>query len=1006
MEEGNSWEIPGLFQRITTNVDGERTATITSMEKYYNRRIQRTKEEREKLKEIIQQQMDIIDVMEITNNDLKAKEVKEPEKIDNEDYEKYSKMTTDQYSSILKTAADFSEFFNHFPLVFSKILDNDFSIDINKIGETIQQFPTEKRNNFYDEYFRDIRDIIQLSTITKQLLMVSNELELDEIIGSQFPQIFGFQRVIMFRFDEHDSMLTVIKQKLSMRYKLLDGLIEKAAKTGNRFFVSNLSKNAKRDDFIVLGKSQNMWIVPLQGIPYLLIFYDKKEEITAKKDLIITYYSKVIYQSFSIINLRDKRIARVADFQNITDAIVKLSAIGDMKNFLKILQRSLESLFDCESVRLFRVRRHRSSLTKYGADKPYNIIVPIGTGIVSNVIVELDSIIIDSPELSISFDQRTDRAESDKRTNSMMVVPVFEGKRVKWIVAMYNKKGKQSFNKNDRFPATIFAKSLNSLISSVLVTSSINEQMRDSSRDIKDTEKLLSFISKVKDVTNLSQISKDAIKHLDKLISYDDATIYTADFEHMRLDGTGNDAMYSHVISYRDQDPAMKYMLTQTISMYANKVMFCPLISKQGRTKGMFVIRSTRQDKQTKQNTQSFLRTPYQIKGSSQSKIVKKLSGLAQHQLALHTTMIPSRIRNIVTEWSTILSTLTTASKIHRKLLLILSSFKRFAESNTDLSPTFNFMYTTMLSSAFADYPEKSMLLILGNEYEMQFSRMIITGIQSKSYIQIQSIPSIKEDAFKKPDKSVMYNTHGLDSFSLDEVFVLPIFVDIASTFGITEFLGLNNDEVAGLVKKVRSYTKTQGFRSWRMTLDHVQFCFFFISTMGITNKLTGVQKTALFLFFLCYYAEPFEINKRFLIQSKGRNQTSVRAFILCDSIGKLQTRKQISLMDCLSELDKCDLIESSGTSNVPLLIALVSKFSYCMREEDVSKELCKMRFKEELADDPPEIAEEIGKSILDFENRNILQPSFGELCRLGYSVDSTRKILADNMSVLTRFSI
>jgi len=64
-----------------------------------------------------------------------------------------------------------------------------------------------------------------------------------------------------------------------------------------------------------------------------------------------------------------------------------------------------------------------------------------------------------------------------------------EEKRVKWIIAMYNKKGKQSFDNNDVIPAKIFAKSLNSLISSVLVTSNINEQMRDSSSDIKDMKK-------------------------------------------------------------------------------------------------------------------------------------------------------------------------------------------------------------------------------------------------------------------------------------------------------------------------------------------------------------------------------------------------------------------------------------------------------------------------------------------------------------------------------------
>ena len=579
-----------------------------------------------------------------------------------------------------------------------------------------------------------------------------------------------------------------------------------------------------------------------------------------------------------------------------------------------------------------------------------------------------------------------------------------EEKRVKWIIAMYNKKGKQSFDNNDVIPAKIFAKSLNSLISSVLVTSNINEQMRDSSSDIKDMKKLISFISKVKDISNLDRISKDAIKHLEKLISYDDANIYTADFDHMRLDGTGDDAMYSHVISYRDQDPTMKYMLTQTISMYANKVMFCPLINKQGRTNGMYVMRSTRQDKQMKQNTISFLRNPFQTKGSSQSKIVKKLSGLAQHQLAMHTTMIPSRVRNIVTEWSTILSTFTIGSKIHQDLMLILSSFKRFADSSSDLSPTFNFMYATMLSSLFAAYPEKSITLILGDECEMQFSRMIIAGMQNKSFIQIQSIQNTDEYPYKKPDKSFIYNTHGIDSFSIEEVFVLPILVDIAVTYGITEFLDINEDQIAGIIRKVRSFTKTQGFRSWRMALDHVQFYFFFISTMGVTNKLTGVQKTALYLFFLCYYSEPYEVNQRFFIQNKAMGQVSVCAFILCDTIGKLQTRKQILLMDCLSELDKCALIESAGTSDVTLLIALISKFSYCMREENVSKELCKMRFKEELVDDPPEMAEEIGKSILDFEYRTILQPSFGELCRLGYSIDLARKILSDNMTVLTRF--
>jgi hypothetical protein len=31
--------------------------------------------------------------------------------------------------------------------------------------------------NFYDEYFRDLRDTVQATVITRQLLMVKNELD-------------------------------------------------------------------------------------------------------------------------------------------------------------------------------------------------------------------------------------------------------------------------------------------------------------------------------------------------------------------------------------------------------------------------------------------------------------------------------------------------------------------------------------------------------------------------------------------------------------------------------------------------------------------------------------------------------------------------------------------------------------------------------------------------------------------------------------------------------------
>lgn len=989
------WQLPNLMTHFTQNVDGERVATLQSIEQYYNRRIIREKEEIIQLKNLIDQQFLVIERLNIKDSDLRHKTKKDPEKNLSDEYEQYTSEQTDKYSSVLKEENNFKEFLTHHPYASATLLDPAFNLDSNKTGETIQQFLTDKRNNFYTNLFVEINSASNYFNYYNNFLSSANYLDFSEKIGSELASIFKFKRAILFNYNKKASQISVNKQRLTMNYSLDKGLIKDAAETGKRYFIQKLSKNAGSDDFAILGRSDNIWVVPIPELSNVIILYDTEEVVTASKDLLISNIIEILKHTKSFVDIREQHLSYLADYQLMNDELIKLSSIGDMRSFLQLLTRNLESSFECEAVKLIRIRRNRNSMTKYGMSKEDNVITPLSTGLCSSSFLHQKTKIFENPELLSEFDRRVDRAERSIKSKSMMSVPVFtldSSKRVKWLLVFYNKKRTNGFSEKDQFRAEIFAEFFVSLAKNVLLTAKMNEKLRDTTTEVKEMRMKQKFVSKVQKVTDIEEITTNLTENTKELLDYDILSTHIADYKHWRLDGLGIDGRISRPINSRDSNPTMRFMLTRSLAICSSSPqVYSPLIDSSDRVVGILVLKSSKQPKQERNLGASFLRTNLMLKQISNAKVVKELSGLAQHQLAQFSTMVPRRTRAVVESYSKLLSKFVEMDKNLRENHIKSDTLIRFSMNYNDFPPEFNRKFISAISSITGHKPIYNDDILSIDEGNLM-SRIFSAGFKCKNLVKMEV--SERQSNYVKPTATILYLTHSFDQRVLDDTQIVNVLVDIASDFEVLEFFGCDRKTFCDFIQKVRSFTNNNGFRNWRLSFDHLHFCFFLMHSFNAVSKMTPTEKAALYCHFLCLYSNPFEADDL---------QVSVKVFALCNLISNLETRKIMSFMDLLTKLDDSDKSEVIGSSNAAVLMAALSRYSYIGRDTERAQKYCEMRFSEELHDEPKEFFNDLMKSIIDVETKVVVFPALAELLRVGFETDPMKKIITDIMNILTK---
>lgn len=991
------WQLPNLMTQFTQNVDGERVAVLQSIEQYYNRRISREKDEILNLKALIDQQFLVIERLNIHDTDLRHKTKKEPEKTQSDEYKYYKTEETNEYIKYLQEANDFSDFFSHHPFMSAVILDPNFSLDMNNCGEAIQQFLTDKRNNFYKYLFEEINYMSKYFIYFNIFLNMSNFLEFSEKISSELVDIFNFKRVIVFDYDKELSQISVNKQRLVLNYSLEKGLIKNSIETGKRYFIQKLSKNAGSDDFAILGRSDNMWVVPIPELANIIILYDTEELVTASKDLLMSRLIEIIKKSHSIVEIREEHLATLSDYQLASDELIKLASIGDMRNFLQLLTKNLESSFECEAVRLIRIRRNRLSLTKYGHSSESNTVAPLQTGLASLAYLHKKTQTFEDPELLAEFDRRTDRAERSIKSTSIMAVPVFacnENERVKWILVFYNKKRKNGFSENDITRAEIFAISFASLAKNVLLTAKMNENLRDTTTEVNESRKRADFASHVKNCSDIQEVTDLLISKVSQLLPYDSAATHIADFSHGRLDGTGSEGRVSRPINSRDSNPTMRFMLTRNLAICpSNPQVFAPLISSKGRTLGILVLKSSKVPKQERVVGTSFLRTPYMMRQTAKAKVVKELSGLAQIQLAQFTTMVPRRTRAVIESYSQMLSRYLELDKELRKNFMKIDSVLRFSQGYSDFPPEFNRKFIACLPSINKQNSLFDNDILTIDEGNL-LARIFSAGFKSCNLLSMSV--SDRQSNYTKPTATILYLTHAFDYRVLDDTQLVNVLIDIANDFEVLDFFEVERQVFVDFIQKVRSFTNNNGFRSWRLAFDHVHFCFYLLHAFNAVQKVTAVEKSALYVYLLCLYSEPFP-------DCDFSCPTSVKVFSLLSVISKLNTRKLMSFMDLLTKLDDSSKTEALGSASPTVLMAALSKYSYIGRDTERAQKSIEMRFAEEFKDEPKEILSDLIKATIDFETKIVVFPALADLLRFGFETDATKKILTEILNIITK---
>jgi len=988
--------------RFPIYMDGERIESLRSLISYYQRRVSRLIEEKKQVEEMIENQYELIDLLGVNDPDMDFSVLQKSENADEGKHqttiEYYRTLSTESYLELLKNSNDYNQLLSYYPLSCSALFDPKFCLDISKIADVAQQFPTEKRQGFYEAIFQEINSISTLMSSLLSILNNDSDISLNEHIQNILMGILPFSKVILFSYDKSIPALYVEKQKLKMEYILKDGIFAQALKSGKKIFISRHDIGLTESDLSILGKSDSMYATPLLSINSVLILYDRNGDITPRDDFLVSICCRFLKEIMHVIHIKKYKKQKIDIYQKMSDALIQLSSLFDMNNFLSTFSKSLESIFECQSAQLFRVSNARSQIMKIGHRKEF---FNISNGIVGLCVSRREILSFESPENSIFFHSGIDRSSSGVLTRSIMVSPIFSGKGVvKWVIALYNKERGSMFTINDADSLSVFSKNFHSIAASIRKGSKITDEMKISNRAINDLTQVIDFFSFISDPSDINNLADQVGKKMSTLIGFSRVNVYLIDRKNSRIYGNGDEVDFFRELNPLIDDPIVRLAYHQKICAHNHQTVFFPSIDSRESINGVVVLTTEGETSNALSRSSFMLRSSSSLRSSKSNRITRKISVLGQGSLSNISFISSERTKKILFMWGGIIGAIIQSSYHSKHSSDLLSIARMLAEDWERLPSLF---VASFLQEIFLFFD-----IGKGSEESIIFTKYSRDLVQKQSALLISLISSLKHpystaneyDVFEYPSLQEVNNIL-INPIASDEKSILSHLMKIADENGVLSFFGVPRSIFEDSIRAARSRHKENGFKCWRLSFDSAQFCFYIISQIKASLNLSNCHKSALFLHLIYHnsliFDESTESTMKYYLENGPSYCISSIIYSFSPLIKCITIEKKNELFCELIKLDNLDTIESATCNNLTQLVYILSNFSFLAQGYSDSEKWIQARFDDELEYTPDMIS-----SHIDYEFKNIIQPVFGELFKMDYKLDVIRKLFSDTVSKLT----
>lgn len=1029
-----------------STINGERIATIQNHISVYERRLHRFEEEKKKLGELIEEQNNLINKLGITIENMtltpnslieNQQQISSKEKTNETEYENsqhfYSHLNPDDFLQTLKkefpnlsqdsqnpSNIQLCDIFRKFPFVESAFFDKFGPSNIGRVLEYIQTINSDQRKDFYNEIWSSLNNLPYYLSILFSLLDTDSFKSLAETIETMIAQSLNYSRVILYFYNSEKSVLTIEKQKVKMHHHLNDGVILNVIKVNKSIYIKNTDTNLTSDDKSILIKHKEALFIPIEEFGILVGFFDKIGHFTELDDLLAHSLTSIISEIGQVFQLKKRISERISNYQMICDLIIQLSSTKDINGFLSTLSKGLLKCFHCSHSQLFKVSQNSRCywLLKDINSSKKGTPLPIGFGLIGYSISKKNIFSFIQPERSVLFRKESDRPEPNIHLRSIVVCPILDEKgEVKFAIVLYNKNNSESFSEEDRKCLEILSSHFNQMITSVINTNDLSNEIKSSNSTIYDLSNLVNFVSFVPSLDSITDISLNIPLLMKDFLRIEKIDIYRIDraLNHILM---GNEIKFN--VDPQSKNPIMKFILENQIKVEKvgpnESQIFVPLVGLKSNAIGLMSLKTMNNDQDNLSKSACFL--PNMSHDSQNgTKLIKKfnISNNSKPE-SVFNFLSDNRSKNYLSLWSQLIGKLVEISidnsEIKRLILLeerLLQSINILDKKTIrDLYQQIKFHlpnnrtdvnFTTPLHciNDKDDILENYLSLLLKFAHFPQNGQIFTFSIND----QIQSEQSSENFNDEFP------SSFNFNSFNIDENTVVNSLLCLMRDLDLVSFFNFNVSQFESCINFIRCQHKPKLFKNWCLSIDRIQFLTQFLKDVQLSDRFSSCQKAALFFYLLsinCHSSHSTE----FYLESGSKFNISTIIFEAFSSSSncsffKLDEEDQSMFFRAIERLELIDECLCSSTNNNDLFVltAIICSYSYLFRNEEISKKWVDLRFEEifvETNEDKSTLNDLI-KFQLEFDIGNVLQPAFNELTRQNYQVEKIWKKVIKNLN-------
>lgn len=958
--------------------------------------------------------------------------------------------------SEIEEASDFAAYFKQYPLSLLLLTGfNENNFPTETLLSTLEGFSTQKQTNFFNAFFQDIRRTSKFLDFVLKMMKVGNMFELTTIVETNMPLYYNAKRCCFLKYDSQNEELVFMKEKIKLRFPIKQGIFQRTLSNQTPIESSIEDPDVTPSDRVIFQNNRTVMIIPVLSIRSqfrvegLLVTFDKFQGFQSSDYLTGSILARVIAQIMPQLKVLENQSQRGSAYRSAVQTYVNLCTSSDLASLVSNISMSFCQYFHCEAVRIFKVIRKKQVYREITRFETLENTYPFSSGIVGSCISNSSSINLTKPQFSENYHTDVDCYDSNSFSSSLLVGIVDDESSItRWAIALYNKKERSSFTPLDEESLVTICHHLYPLLKNAWRDKKLKQTISRSKKQLTQAEALTDVIASLKSPTDINSMLVRMNKFFKENTQFSEISLYQIDKFRRELVNVELNKM--EVIPLDSDNPAANCARTGRMiecqsPLDGTRMLFCSVINSSSSVIGVFKLGGAESQPDAKPLSESNINPDK--KGSSSLNILntfrsslsssrllnfslpeadqKEKDELDDNETLLQMTKMWQKVAGSVLEGSQkhrlytkkkqLIDHMSVALydnqfessfKIWQECQFLVDTFEDLDDASVSIESP---MISDMVFANTSELSEKTVQLIKTLQSLNAIDQTIFAPQKAKQ-VNDEELTVIEDDGRSSP----FLTTTAINLVTMDEGSILSNIVSAFNELAVLQFLGITEADATQFVLDLRALHPPNKFRSWRLAVDHFQFTAFLMLNTQFGQVLSDIEMMAILLYMLTLYSDPCamiedatpeKITKFTLETSGGFSATSslFTATAWCDVhvFENLQPEEKMNIWNTVDELEISAQPDSFIGASPAIVLASLARYSYVLRENNVSLQWSQLKSEEEYPDETSSDIQDIRKYQMEYERDVLLIPMMNEAMKIDQQISTLLPRVESNIQAI-----